>query len=84
MGYIKQQVNSRLSELICWKAGKWCKDLSNFDKDQIVLARRLAQSISKTVDLMVRTKSGPKQDNLRTGTNVIVTQGSLIRLGSEG
>ncbi|ROL52927.1 hypothetical protein DPX16_8490 [Anabarilius grahami] len=28
------------------------KDLSEFDKDQIVMARRLGQSISKTADLM--------------------------------
>lgn len=30
------------------EAGKMCKDLSDFDKGQIAMARRLGQSISKT------------------------------------
>ncbi|KAK3520367.1 hypothetical protein QTP70_024047, partial [Hemibagrus guttatus] len=33
------------------KMGK-CKDLSEFDKDQIVMARRLDQNISKTAALV--------------------------------
>ena len=40
------------------------KDVSDFDKGQIVMARRLGQSISKRQVLWsVVSKSGPKKDN---------------------
>lgn len=43
MGYIRGGVSPQKQE----KIGKR-KDLSEFDEDQIVMARRLGQSISKT------------------------------------
>lgn len=45
MGYIRQ-VNTLFLKLICWKQNKH-KDLNDFDMGQIVMARRLGQSISK-------------------------------------
>ena len=67
------------------------KDVSDFDKGQIVMARRLGQSISRTAALVgcsrsavVRTyqkwsKEG-KPVNRRQGQ----TRGSLMHVGSEG
>ena len=45
-----------------------CKDLSKFDKGQIVMARRLGQSISDTAALVgcsrsaVSIKNGPRKE----------------------
>ncbi|KAK3507711.1 hypothetical protein QTP70_034814, partial [Hemibagrus guttatus] len=45
VGYIRQQVKSQVLRLMCWKHGK----MGHFEKNQIVMARRLGQGISKTV-----------------------------------
>ena len=55
-GHIRQQVNSQFLKLMLEKqeAGKMgkCKDLSDFNKGWIVMARRLGQSSSKTAGLL--------------------------------
>ncbi|KAK3559328.1 hypothetical protein QTP86_012756, partial [Hemibagrus guttatus] len=56
VGYIRQQVNILSSKLEAGKMGKR-KDLSEFDKGQIVMARRLDQSISKTAALVGCSRS---------------------------
>lgn len=62
-----------------------CKDLSKFGKGQIVLARRLGQSISKTVALVGSSQCAyqylPKLvQGRRSGEPVIV---SLMREGTK-
>lgn len=54
MGYIKQQVNILSLKLMCWKQKTMgnCKDLKDFDKGQIVIARQLVQRNSKTAALV--------------------------------
>ncbi len=47
VGDVTQQVNSLFLNFMCWKQEKSAKGLSDFDKSQIVMARRLGQSISK-------------------------------------
>ena len=68
------------------------KDLRDFDKGQIVMARRLGQSISETARLVgcsrsavVSTyRSGPRRDKPQTGDRVLGAQGSSMRKGNEG
>ena len=68
------------------------KDLGDFDKGQIVIARRLGQSISETARLggapgqqwRVPTDSGPRRDKSQTGDMVLGAQGSSMREGNEG
>ena len=60
------------------KMGK-CKDQSEFDKGQNVVARQLSQSISP-VHWSVSTWSDPRRDRLW----VMGARGSLIHVGSEG
>ncbi len=70
--------------------GKW-KGLSDFDKGQIVMARRLGQSISKTACLVgcsllavVSThKNVATKDNRWTGVRVMGAQGSVLLVGSK-
>ena len=60
------------------------KDLSDFDKDQIVMARRLGQSISETVRLVGGpTDSGPRRDKPQTGDRVLGAQWSSMREGNK-
>ncbi|KAK3551602.1 hypothetical protein QTP70_019762 [Hemibagrus guttatus] len=65
-----------------------CKDLSEFDKDQTVMARRLDQSISKTVALVGCSRSAvvsiyQKWSMEGTVVNRRQGQGSLMHVGSE-
>ncbi len=68
------------------------KDLSKFDKGQIVMARRLGQSISKTAALVgssrsavvsIYQKGGQRKEQMWTGDMVMGGQGSLLHVGSE-
>ena len=67
------------------------KDLSNFDKGQIVMARRLGQSISKTAAFVGCSQSAvadTHQKQSKEGKAVNQQQGhgqdSLMRMGSKG
>ena len=69
------------------------KDLSKFDKGQIVKARWLGQNISKTFQFLlgvpsvqwsVSINSGPRKEQWRTGDRAMGGQGSWMHVGSEG
>ncbi|KAK3572558.1 hypothetical protein QTP86_000435 [Hemibagrus guttatus] len=63
------------------------KDLSTFDEGQIVMARRLDQSISKTAALVWCSRSAVVsiyQKWSKEGTVFMGSQGSLMHVGSEG
>ena len=61
------------------------KDLSDFDKGQIVMARRLGQSISETARLVVSTHRQWSEENKpQTGDRMLGAQGSSMRKGNEG
>ncbi|KAK3561111.1 hypothetical protein QTP86_028314 [Hemibagrus guttatus] len=65
------------------------KDLSEFDKGQIVMARRLDQSISKTAALVGCSRSAvvsifQKWSKDGTDDKVMRGQGSLMHVGSKG
>ncbi len=87
---------SEQSVLKCLWAGKsekiFCKwkDLSDFDKDQIVMAEWPGQSISKMSWgvpsmqwLLVLIKSSARMDNHRTGVRVMGPQDSLMHVGAK-
>lgn len=59
VGYIREQGNVNLFKVDALKAGKIsnCKDLTKFDKEQIVMARRLFHSISKAAALVTCSRS---------------------------
>lgn len=59
MGYIGKQVNIFSIFFVVLEAGKMAKhkDLSYFDKGQIVMDRQLGQSISKIAALLGCSKS---------------------------
>ena len=59
MGYIKAASEHFVLEVDVLEAGEMgkCKDLSEFDKDQIVTAGQLGQSISKTAVLVGCSRS---------------------------
>ncbi len=68
------------------------KDLSDFEKGQIVMATRLSQSVSKTASLVgvsgmqwfVPAKSGGRRDSRWTSARLMGAQGSVMHLMSEG
>ena len=66
-----------------------CKDLSEFDRGQIVMARQLGQSISRTATLVgcswsAVVKSGPRKERGEPLTGSWGGQGSVKNVGSEG
>ena len=79
------------------KMGKH-EDLSEFDKGQIVMPRRLGQSIScsdpcselqlllvvPSLQWSVSIRIGPRKKQWWTGNRVVGGQGSLMHVGSEG
>ncbi len=83
-------MNILSSKIETGKMGK-CKDLSEFDKGQIVMAKRLGQIISKTVALVGCSRSAVVsiyQKWSKEGTEVNRRhghgQGSLMHVGSNG
>ena len=66
------------------------KDLSDFDTGQIVMARRLGQSISETARLVGCSRSAVMStyrqwsEEGQTGDRVLGAQGSSMREGNEG
>jgi len=67
---------------------KWAdKDLGDFDDGQIVMARRLGQSLSETARLVrssVMRIYQQRRDKPQTGDRVLDVQGSLMHMGNEG
>ena len=52
MGYIRHESEMLSSKLMCYKQEIGHEDVSDFKKDQIVMAKWLDQSISKTAALI--------------------------------
>lgn len=98
VGYIMQQVNCQFltvqTDSMCLKQDQMgeCKDLNDFDKGWIVIAKELGQNISKTAgflgwfqDALVSTiQKLPKGGKTIPQLQGHGAQGSLIHMGWEG